>query len=97
MCALEYLACMCVVCVYVSVCVGETERGRGGESVCVCVCVCVCVQDAIQTIGQLQCAANITETSLLNFCVSDGSCMVSTRFVTPETGDAASLYYAEGA
>ncbi len=57
---------------------------------------CVPVQDTIHTIGSLQAAAGVTDTSLLNFVVSDGTCLVCTRFVSPETHDAASLYYAEG-
>ena len=34
--------------------------------------------------------------SLLNFVVSDGSTLVATRFVSPDTETPASLYYAEG-
>lgn len=55
------------------------------------------MQETINTIGQLQRQAGITATSLLNYVVSDGTCLLSTRFVMPETADAASLYYAEGA
>lgn len=38
----------------------------------------------------------ITNTSLLNFVMSDGATMIATRFVYPEQDTAASLYYAEG-
>lgn len=37
------------------------------------------------------------DTSLLNFVVSDGSTLIATRFVRPESDGAATLYYAEGA
>lgn len=39
----------------------------------------------------------ITATSLLNYVVSDGSTLIATRFVSPESEGPASLYYAEGA
>lgn len=38
----------------------------------------------------------ITATSLLNFVVSDGTTLIATRFVSPDTEGPASLYYAEG-
>lgn len=40
--------------------------------------------------------AQVTEVSLLNFVVSDGSTLVATRYVSHENEEAASLYYAEG-
>lgn len=54
------------------------------------------LQATIATIQSVQRAHNITDSSLLNFCVSDGSALLATRYVSPPTNDAASLYYAEG-
>lgn len=48
------------------------------------------------SIRNAQEGAAITEVSLLNFVVSDGSTLVATRFVSHEGEEAASLYYAEG-
>lgn len=53
-------------------------------------------QATIATITAIQRAHGITDASLLNYCVSDGTTLVATRFVNPPTHDAASLYYAEG-
>jgi hypothetical protein len=53
-------------------------------------------QDTISTIARLQAAAGVSDTSLLNYVLSDGACLIATRCVLPETADAASLYYAEG-
>lgn len=39
---------------------------------------------------------DIQEVSLLNFVVSDGTTMIATRYVFPDTKRAATLYYAEG-
>ena len=47
-------------------------------------------------ICRVQRERGVTDTSLLNFVVSDGTTMVATRFVFPEGGSAATLYYAEG-
>jgi hypothetical protein len=55
------------------------------------------VQAAISTITRVQDQMGITDVSLLNFVVSDGATMIATRFVRPETDNAATLYYAEGA
>ncbi|KAL6762357.1 nucleophile aminohydrolase, partial [Haematococcus lacustris] len=55
------------------------------------------MEATIATISALQQAQGITATSLLNYVVSDGTCLIATRFVNPANGDAASLYYAEGA
>lgn len=38
----------------------------------------------------------VTETSLLNFVLSDGHSVIATRYVWPQDRPAASLYYAEG-
>lgn len=54
-------------------------------------------QDTIATITRVQQQRGISETSLLNFVVSDGTTIVATRFVTPDSDTAATLYYAEGA
>lgn len=48
------------------------------------------------TICRVQRERGVTDTSLLNFVVSDGTTIVATRFVLPENGTAATLYYAEG-
>jgi hypothetical protein len=53
-------------------------------------------QDTVATISRIQRDRGVTDTSLLNFVVSDGTTMVATRFVSPEGGTAATLYYAEG-
>jgi hypothetical protein len=55
------------------------------------------LQAAISTICEVQDAMGVRDISLLNFVVSDGSTLIATRFVRPETESAATLYYAEGA
>lgn len=47
--------------------------------------------------AEVQQAAGIAETSLLNFVVSDGRTLIASRCVFPEQDAAASLYYSEGA
>jgi glutamine amidotransferase len=54
------------------------------------------LQATIATITSVQRQKGVTATSLLNFVVSDGNCLLATRFVHPGSADAASLYYAEG-
>ena len=54
-------------------------------------------QDTIATICRVQREQGVGDTSLLNFVVSDGTSLLATRFVAPEGGAAATLYYAEGA
>lgn len=54
-------------------------------------------QDTVATICRVQRERGVSDTSLLNYVVSDGVTMVATRFVSPEGGAAATLYYAEGA
>jgi glutamine amidotransferase len=54
------------------------------------------LQDTVSTICHVQEVFGVTETSLLNFVVSDGSTLVATRFVNPPGSQAATLYYAEG-
>ncbi|GBF92924.1 hypothetical protein Rsub_05760 [Raphidocelis subcapitata] len=54
------------------------------------------MQDTVAAICRAQRECGVAETSLLNFVVSDGTTMVATRFVSPESGGAATLYYAEG-
>ena len=56
----------------------------------------ISLQATLALIADTQRAAGITETSLLNFVVTDGHTMIATRCVFPETEAAASLYYAEG-
>jgi hypothetical protein len=51
----------------------------------------------IECISAAQQAAGITtDTSLLNFVVTDGRTLIATRFVSPLGEEPASLYYAEG-
>ncbi len=54
------------------------------------------LQATLASIRTAQEGAAITEVSLLNFVVSDGSTLVATRYVSHEGEEAASLYYAEG-
>ena len=57
------------------------------------------LQATLDTISSAQAAAGVTETSLLNFAVSDGDTLLATRYVSSaDPAEApASLYYAEGA
>ena len=52
-------------------------------------------QATIAAITQLQAEAGVSETSLLNFVLSDGVTLVATRYAS-EGSQAATLYYAEG-
>ena len=54
------------------------------------------MQATLASIRKAQEGAAVTEVSLLNFVVSDGSTLVATRYVSHEGEEAASLYYAEG-
>lgn len=54
------------------------------------------MQATIATISRIQNEEGITDTSLLNFVVSDGESTIATRFVSKEDAPAASLYFAEG-
>ncbi|KAK9917148.1 hypothetical protein WJX75_001304 [Coccomyxa subellipsoidea] len=54
------------------------------------------IEATFATITAAQETAGITEVSLLNFCVSDGSTLIATRYVSHEDEEPASLYYAEG-
>jgi glutamine amidotransferase len=40
--------------------------------------------------------AGITEPSLMNFCVTDGECIICTRYVSSKHDQAASLYFSSG-
>lgn len=53
-------------------------------------------QATFASITAAQEEAGITEVSLLNFAVSDGSTLIATRYVSHEDEEPASLYYAEG-
>jgi hypothetical protein len=55
------------------------------------------LQAAISTICEVQDSLGVRDISLLNFVVSDGSTLIATRFVRPDSESAATLYYAEGA
>ncbi len=54
------------------------------------------VQATFASITAAQEEAGITEVSLLNFAMSDGSTLIATRYVSHEDEEPASLYYAEG-
>lgn len=54
------------------------------------------MQDTVAAIVRAQRECGVADTSLLNFVVSDGTTLVATRFVWPESEGAATLYYAEG-
>ena len=54
------------------------------------------MEQTISTIADYCKKFSVMEVSLLNFVVSDGSTMIATRYVFPENGQPASLYYAEG-
>ena len=54
------------------------------------------MQETITCIADLQDKFGISETSILNYVVSDGNHLIATRYVYPESANAASLYYAEG-
>ena len=54
------------------------------------------MQAAISTISRIQEEEGVTDTSLLNFVASDGETTVATRYVSSDTAQPASLYFAEG-
>lgn len=54
------------------------------------------LQATIATISRIQAACGVTETSLLNYVISDGVTTLASRYVSSESASPASLYYAEG-
>ncbi|KAG8963341.1 hypothetical protein FRC05_004778 [Tulasnella sp. 425] len=50
----------------------------------------------ISTLNTWAREANITEPSLLNFCVTDGHTVVATRYISSKQDEAASLYFSSG-
>ncbi|GAA99526.1 uncharacterized protein L969DRAFT_73584 [Mixia osmundae IAM 14324] len=52
--------------------------------------------ETIWTLNRLAKEANVTEPSLMNFCVSDGQSVVATRYISSRHDEAASLYYSTG-
>ncbi|CAL8463359.1 g2893 [Coccomyxa elongata] len=54
------------------------------------------IEATFASITAAQEEAGITEVSLLNFAMSDGSTLIATRYVSHEDEEPASLYYAEG-
>jgi len=52
--------------------------------------------DTITTLNSLADELNITEPSLLNFCVTDGESVVATRYVSSRHEEAASLWFSSG-
>lgn len=59
--------------------------------------VCLSPQETINTLQAVQQQHGVTATSLLNFVVSDGTTLIGTRFVSPDTEKPATLYYSEAA
>ncbi|OZJ04762.1 hypothetical protein BZG36_01838 [Bifiguratus adelaidae] len=51
---------------------------------------------SIELINQWTKEADITESSLLNFAVTDGESVVCTRYISSKTEEAASLYFSSG-
>jgi len=52
--------------------------------------------DTIAAFNKIARDANITEPSLLNFCVTDGETVVATRYISSKQEEAASLYFSSG-
>ncbi|KAH9944318.1 N-terminal nucleophile aminohydrolase [Epithele typhae] len=52
--------------------------------------------ETIAHINALLEEANITEPSLMNFCVTDGETVVATRYISSRTDEAASLWFSSG-
>lgn len=50
----------------------------------------------IARLNELAEEANITEPSLLNFCVTDGDTVIATRYISSRTDEAASLWFSSG-
>ncbi|KAH9950397.1 N-terminal nucleophile aminohydrolase [Amylocystis lapponica] len=54
------------------------------------------MQETIAHINQLTEAQDITEPSLMNFCVTDGESVIATRYISSRNDEAASLWYSSG-
>ncbi|KAI0669818.1 N-terminal nucleophile aminohydrolase [Trametes maxima] len=52
--------------------------------------------ETIEHINELLDEHDITEPSLMNFCVTDGETVVATRYITSRTEEAASLWFSSG-
>ncbi|KAI8990510.1 N-terminal nucleophile aminohydrolase [Trametes punicea] len=52
--------------------------------------------DTIAHINQLLEERDITEPSLMNFCITDGETVVATRYISSRTEEAASLWFSSG-
>ncbi|KAI0068245.1 N-terminal nucleophile aminohydrolase [Artomyces pyxidatus] len=52
--------------------------------------------DTIASLNQFAEEANITQPSLMNFCVTDGDSVVATRYVSSRFDEAASLWFSSG-
>lgn len=52
--------------------------------------------DTIAKLNSLARDANVTEPSLMNFCVTDGQTVVATRYISSKRDEAASLYFSSG-
>ncbi|PPR05713.1 hypothetical protein CVT26_008954 [Gymnopilus dilepis] len=54
------------------------------------------MSDTIATLNSYAEEFNITEPSLMNFCVTDGESVVVTRYISSKTEEAASLWFSSG-
>jgi len=52
--------------------------------------------DTIVTVNDLAREFDISEPSLMNFCVTDGETVVATRYVSSKVDEAASLWFSSG-
>nr|GAT57589.1 predicted protein [Mycena chlorophos] len=52
--------------------------------------------DTIAALNSYADAVNITEPSLMNFCVTDGDTVVATRYISSDKDEAASLWFSSG-
>lgn len=50
----------------------------------------------IALINSYTASVNATDPSLMNFCVTDGTSVVATRYISSRTEEAASLFYSTG-
>jgi glutamine amidotransferase len=52
--------------------------------------------ETISTLNDFAEETNITEPSLMNFCVTDGESVIATRYISSRQDEAASLWYSSG-
>ncbi|KAH8835298.1 N-terminal nucleophile aminohydrolase [Flagelloscypha sp. PMI_526] len=56
----------------------------------------IAMLETIQTLNLIAEEADITEPSLMNFCVTDGETVVASRYISSRTDEAASLWFSSG-